>query len=216
LLGGVGATGLQGPIGAAGINGSTGLQGPIGAAGINGSTGLQGPIGLTGGQGIQGLKGDSGAAGINGATGANGSFVYSGQAGCAASNLNGVWRMQWQTINRTLSGVQNAPFMGSLTFYMNYLGTVTYSYGELKTGLIESVLLDTPITITINDYPALPDGTIHLCQFVIQTNVGRAVGYTDLAKTAMSGDWISDTFANNTTSTGYFSAIKLVEYLSQY
>jgi hypothetical protein len=84
LLGGVGATGLQGPIGAQGIQG---LKGDAGAAGINGSigpkgdTGLQGLIGLTGLAGTVGPKGDSGLTGATGATGTNGADGVDGAVG---------------------------------------------------------------------------------------------------------------------------------------
>ena len=64
-----GATGPQGPQGAAGPTGATGPQGPTGATGASGQTGPKGDTGPAGATGSQGPKGDTGPTGATGAQG---------------------------------------------------------------------------------------------------------------------------------------------------
>lgn len=92
LVGGIGATGPQGP---SGLNGATGPQGPAGADGPTGPSGADsivpgptgpsgaaGPTGPLGGpSGPSGLSGPSGPAGTNGAIGPQGPSGLVGPAG---------------------------------------------------------------------------------------------------------------------------------------
>jgi hypothetical protein len=96
---GIGAQGIQGPIGAVGpkgdtgpigpqgiqgttgANGATGSQGPIGPAGANGTNGAQGLPGAVGPQGVQGPIGPAGVNGTNGAQGLPGAQGIQGKTG---------------------------------------------------------------------------------------------------------------------------------------
>jgi hypothetical protein len=89
LQGPTGATGPQGPIGltgAVGATGATGPQGPIGLTGAVGAAGPQGPIGLTGAVGATGAQGIQGLTGVQGATGATGAQGTAGTNGISVTN----------------------------------------------------------------------------------------------------------------------------------
>jgi hypothetical protein len=85
--GNVGATGVTGPSGFAGINGAQGSTGPAGyqgvtgATGARGATGIQGPTGATGAQGVTGTQGHTGVTGPTGATGDTGPNAGKGDTG---------------------------------------------------------------------------------------------------------------------------------------
>jgi len=64
-----GATGASGTAGTPGAVGATGANGVAGAQGATGATGVVGPAGATGSQGATGPQGTAGAAGATGATG---------------------------------------------------------------------------------------------------------------------------------------------------
>jgi len=85
--GNVGATGVTGPSGFAGINGAQGSTGPAGYQGVTGTqgaqgaTGIQGPTGATGAQGATGTQGHAGVTGPTGATGDTGPNAGKGDTG---------------------------------------------------------------------------------------------------------------------------------------
>ena len=121
LKGDTGAVGPQGPTGSTGpqgLKGDTGVAGPQGIQGLTGAVGPQGAIGLIGPQGIQGLtgpqglKGDTGVAGPQGAIGLIGPQGLKGDTGVA-----GPQGLQGLLSNGTTPG--NTPYWDGSQWVVN-------------------------------------------------------------------------------------------------
>ena len=102
----LGATGLQGPMGATGavglgVTGLMGVTGPAGSGTGDGSTGSQGVTGIRGTTGAQGATGTNGLTGAQGTTGAQGATGTNGLTGA-----QGITGAQGVTGTNGLTGAQ--------------------------------------------------------------------------------------------------------------
>ncbi|MBL7764728.1 MAG: hypothetical protein JNJ58_01440, partial [Chitinophagaceae bacterium] len=146
LVGPIGATGPQGPIG---LTGATGPQGPIG---LSGATGPQGPIGLTGATGPQGPQGIAGTNGTNGTNGLDGKTVLNGTVNpTGADGVDGDFFIN--TTTNEIFGPKTAGVWGTGTSLVGPIGA---------TGPIGLTGPQGPIGLTGATGPQGPQGPIGL------------------------------------------------------
>ena len=123
----LGATGIQGNIGAPGSpGGATGATGPVGATGVQGDPG--GGTGATGPAGAAGSPG--GATGATGLTGATGVFGSTGATGVGATGIQGATGSSGPIFTIAVSDTPpTSPNIGTL-WWASSVGSLYFYYSD--------------------------------------------------------------------------------------
>ena len=182
----VGPVGPTGPQGQQGIQGVIGNTGPQGQQGIQGVAGDVGPQGQQGQQGIQGIQGDVGPAGAAGQQ-----WVYRGEydngvvyAANDYVTLGGSSYVMINTIGGGGYGPITHPYAWQLIASKGDSGTSVTNNNQLDTNVVWQggsftvtagnanviVRLDTPGTISLDDYSNNPFPTGAQVVFINETN----------------------------------------------